>query len=205
VRIFRAASGNRTQLSSVTGWHTNRYTNTASPAQGFVRACDGARKASSGLCIRIVMQRKLALFIMAACQLRRCMAKRNGNRAGNRSTLADLHLAVCPALCLLPYERDTRTRHTAKVALRPEGGIRSPPGRKHRVSLKARFTPYFTPPRPTVSITLERISITAREHRKQDSCYNDTSTRENVATAGTLLVLRILAIDVVRCPKMPAC
>ena len=24
-----AASGNRTQLSSVTGWHTNRYTNTA--------------------------------------------------------------------------------------------------------------------------------------------------------------------------------
>ena len=25
-----AASGNRTQLSSVTGWHTNRYTNTAS-------------------------------------------------------------------------------------------------------------------------------------------------------------------------------
>ena len=29
-----AASGSRTQLSSVTGWHTNRYTNTASNGLG---------------------------------------------------------------------------------------------------------------------------------------------------------------------------
>ena len=29
VDLRSAASGNRTQLSSVTGWHTNRYTNTA--------------------------------------------------------------------------------------------------------------------------------------------------------------------------------
>ena len=33
--VERATSGNRTQLSSVTGWHTNRYTNMASSRTKF--------------------------------------------------------------------------------------------------------------------------------------------------------------------------
>ena len=38
-KCWRATSGNRTQLSSVTGWHTNRYTNMANHGAEFGTSC----------------------------------------------------------------------------------------------------------------------------------------------------------------------
>ena len=47
-----AASGNRTQLSSVTGWHTNRYTNTAHLLPSSETACLLAKLRSSVVEVR---------------------------------------------------------------------------------------------------------------------------------------------------------